>query len=61
VIDHEIDRHKRLDRCRIFAEAFHGRAHRGQIDKKRHSGEVLEYDSGDDERDLLGSFGNRRP
>jgi hypothetical protein len=61
VIDHEIDGYKRLDGSRIFAEAFHCRTHRGQIDEKRYAGEVLKNHPGNDERDLLGSLRHGRP
>ncbi len=54
VVHDEIDRHQRLDDLRIFAQALDRRAHRGQIDEQRHAGEILEHDSCDDKRHLLG-------
>ena len=53
VVDHQIDRHERLDDFRIAAELLHGAAHRRQIDHQRNAGEVLENDAGDDERDFF--------
>ena len=53
VIDHEIDRHERLDDFRIAAEPLHRAAHRGEIDNQRHAGEILQNDARDDEWDLL--------
>ncbi len=53
VIDHEIDRHERLDDFGIAAEALHRAAHRGEIDHQRHAGEILQNDPRDDERNFL--------
>ncbi len=41
VIDDQIDRHQRIDLLRVAAERLHGVAHRGQIDHRRHAGEIL--------------------
>jgi hypothetical protein len=41
VVDHEIDRHQRIDLLRIAAERLHGIAHRREIDHRRHAGEIL--------------------
>ena len=59
VIDHEIDRHERLDHFRISAQFLHFGTHGGQIDEKRHAGEVLKHDASDGEGDfiLAGSLG----
>ena len=53
VIDHEIDRHERLDDLRIAAESLHRAAHRRQIDHQRHAGEILQNNARDDERNLF--------
>ena len=53
MIDHQIDRHERLDDFRIAAELFHRAAHRRQIDHQRNAGEILEDNARDDERDFL--------
>ncbi len=42
VVDHEIDRHERVDPHRITAGSGDGRAHRGQVDDRRNAREVLE-------------------
>jgi len=41
MIDHQIDRHERLDDFRISTEPFYCAAHRGKIDDERHAGEIL--------------------
>ena len=53
MIDHQIDRHERLDDFRIAAEPLHRAAHRREIDHQRHAGEILENDPRDDERNLF--------
>ena len=53
VIDHEIDRHQRLDHLRVLAELLHFRAHRGQIDQQRHAREVLQHNAGNGERNFI--------
>ena len=60
VVDHEIDRHQRIDPLGIAAEAPHGVAHRGQVHHARHAGEVLQDHASGLERDLLVG-GLRRP
>ena len=52
VVDHEVDRHERIDLLRIAAEPLHGGAHGGQVDDARHAGEVLQHDAGRLERNL---------
>ena len=42
VIDHEVDRHQRINAHRIAPGARHCRAHGGQVDDRRHAGEVLQ-------------------
>ena len=41
MVDDEIDRHQRIDLLRVAAERGHGVAHRGEIDHRRHAGEIL--------------------
>jgi hypothetical protein len=41
VVDDEIDRHQRVDLLGIAAELLHRVAHRGEIDHRRHAGEIL--------------------
>ena len=41
VIDDEVDGHERVDLLRVAAEARHRVAHRGEIDHRRHPGEIL--------------------
>ena len=52
VIHHEINRHERLDDLGVLAELGHGRAHGGEVDQQRHSGEILQHDACDHERDF---------
>ena len=41
VVDHEIDRRQRVDPLGLAAEVLHRLAHGGEIDHRRHPGEVL--------------------
>jgi len=45
VVDHEIGRDERVDALRIAAEARDRRAHRREVDDRRHAGEVLQDDA----------------
>ena len=53
MIDHQIDWHERFDDLRIATETLHRAAHRREIDHQRHSGEILQNDARDDERDFF--------
>ena len=53
VVHDEINRHEGLDDGRVAAKAFHCGAHGGEVHQKRHAGEVLQNNTGDDEGDLL--------
>ena len=55
VINHQIDRNKRLDDLRALAHSSRSRAHRREVHKKRHAGEVLEQYARNHERDLFGA------
>ena len=57
VIDHQIDRHQRLNRLGRFAQLLGRSPHGGQIHQQRHAGEVLQHDAGDDKGDFLGALG----
>ena len=58
MIDHQIDRHLRIDLLGVAAEHLHGVAHGREIDHARHAGEVLQQHTPGAERDLaLGRFG----
>ena len=60
MVNHQIDRHQRIDFFGIAAQLGHGVAQRCQIDHTRHPGEVLK----DHARRLKGDFhfaGRRRP
>ena len=61
VVDHEIDRHGRLDQLRLCVRALDRAAHGGQVDDEGHAGEVLQEHARDHERDLLGALGARLP
>jgi hypothetical protein len=54
VVDHQIDRHQRIDLGRIAPQPLHRRPHRRQVDHAGHAGEVLQHDPGRLEGDLLG-------
>ena len=53
MVDDEIDRHQRVDLARVAAEGLHGVAHGGEIDHRRHAGEVLHQNAGRAVGDLL--------
>src|SRR5450759_1343529 len=53
MIDHELRGCERIDALRIATELDDRLAHRGQVDDARHAGEVLQYDSGGRECDLM--------
>ncbi len=61
VVDHEVDRHERVDLRRIGAELVHRVAHRGKVDDRRHAGEVLHEHAGGLKRDLFARLGLRVP
>ena len=52
VIDDELDRLQRVDLLRVAAEPHDAVAHRGEIDDRRHAGEVLQQHARRGERDL---------
>ena len=56
MVDDEVDRHQRIDLFRIAAERPHGIAHRGEIDHRRHAGEILHQDARRPEGDLAIGF-----
>src|SRR5690606_36405940 len=59
VIDHQIDGHEGFDDPGVASEIFHRAAHGGEINQKRHSGEILQYNSRHHKGDffLSGRFG----
>ena len=60
MVDHQVDRDRRLDRERIGAGALRGAAHRGEVDDGRHAGEVLHQHARRHEGDVAGRAGPRR-
>ena len=55
MVDHEIDRHKRLDPCGVELLAHRFGAHGGEIVQRRKAGHVLEHDAGEHEGDFRGA------
>ena len=53
VVDDQLGRHQRVDLRRVAAEVGHRVAHRGEVDDRRHAGEVLHDHAGGREGDLL--------
>ena len=53
VVDDEIHRHQRLHHFRISTLGHGGITHRGHIHQQRNTGEILQNDPGDSERDLV--------
>ena len=54
VVDDQIDRNEGLDHGGILARRGDRIAHGGQVDQEGHTGEILQHDAGDHERNLLG-------
>ena len=52
MVDHELGRNQRIDAARVAAELGHGVAHGGEVDDRRHAGEVLHDDARRREGDL---------
>ena len=52
MVDDEIHRNQRIDLLRIAAEMVHGVAHGGEIDHRRHAGEILHQHARRPKRDL---------
>ncbi len=46
VVDHQVDRRQRVDFLRIATGLGHGGAHGGEIDHRRHAGEILHQYAG---------------
>ena len=61
VIDHQVDRHQRLDQARRLRRLLHGAPHRREIDHQGNAGEVLQEHAGDHEGDLLRPLRLRLP
>jgi hypothetical protein len=61
VVDHELDRHERVDLRGVAAEVLHGVAHRRQVDDRRHTGEVLHQHARGPVGDLLRRLVRRHP
>ncbi len=53
MVDHEIDRHQRVDLARVAAQGDHRIAHRGEVDHGRDAREVLHEDARGTEGDLV--------
>jgi hypothetical protein len=53
VVDDEIDRHQRVDLLGIAAQRLHRITHRGEIDHRRHAGEILHQDARRAERNFM--------
>ena len=49
VIDHQVDRHHRLNPLDVRATPGHRRAHRSEVDEQRHPGEILQENPPDHE------------
>ena len=61
VIDDELDGLQRVDLLRIAAEPHDAVAHRGEVDDRRHPGEILEQHARRSEGDLLLGGGRHVP
>jgi len=61
MVDDEVHGDPRIDPRRIATHVRHGVPHDGEVDHRRHAGEVLHQDAGRGERDLRIGFGPRVP
>ena len=61
VVDHQVDRHQRLDKLGVVAHLVRHAAHRGEVGEQWHAGEVLQHDACEHERDLVGARRVRLP
>ena len=61
VVDHELHRHQRIDLGGVPAEVLHRVAHRGQVDDRGHTREVLHQHARRPVGDLVGGLVLRRP
>ncbi len=61
VVDDEVDVDERVDPLRVAADLGHRVAHRGQVDDRRHTGEVLHQDAGRLEGNLGAGLGGGVP
>ena len=52
MVHDQIHRHERFDDLGIFAKLLHGGAHGREIHKQRHTGEILQHNARDDERNF---------
>jgi hypothetical protein len=56
VVDHEIDRHERIDPLGVATQSLHGIAHRGKINDRWNAGEVVHQHAGGTERNIALRF-----
>ncbi len=61
VVDDEIDRDQRFDDFRVLAHPGRDAAHGGKVGEQRHAGEILQYDTCNDEGNFRRSRSVRRP
>ena len=61
VVDDELGGKLWIDSRRVAPEVGHRIPHPGEIDDRRHTGEVLQQDAGGSERDLFRRLGRRLP
>uniref|UniRef100_A0A6J5ZXS1 Unannotated protein n=1 Tax=freshwater metagenome TaxID=449393 RepID=A0A6J5ZXS1_9ZZZZ len=61
VVDHKLGRDQRLNCGRVAAKLDHGVAHRGKVDDRGDSGEILHQHSGGTEGDLHARLGRGVP
>ena len=61
MVDDEVDRHQRVDALGVAAEMQHGVAHGGEVDHRRHAGEILHQHARRAEGDLALARPRREP
>jgi hypothetical protein len=57
VVDHQVDRHQRLDALGFLPSFERHAAHGGQVGQQRHAGEVLQHHARDDKGDFFAALG----
>jgi hypothetical protein len=53
MIDNQVNWHQWFDNFRVLTDLCHRSTHGRQINQQRHTGEILQYDPGHDERNLF--------
>jgi hypothetical protein len=61
MVNYQINRNKRFNHADISAQTLNGGAHRGKVNQKRNTGEILKQNAGDDKRNFFVAVAVRTP